>query len=192
MGTAVRPARHVVALALGIGLVLLGLSSCSSTSSPATSPTATHSPTATALTTCQAIQLTLGIQSEQSGNGNRAYLYQLENNASDACTLEGYPVVRVLNMQLQPLPIPVSQQTSAYLYTNAQPQLVTLASAANAYFVVEWVGAEYGSGTCISAGWVEVILPGNQLPLAFPSPIAVCTGGVAVSPIEPTLTALGY
>lgn len=196
MGRAMRTARHAVALTLGLAAVLVALTNCGSSPVPAVSATATRPATVTAATPCQAINLTLGIEDEQSGDGNRAYIFQLVNGAKDACTLDGYPGVQLLDTHLHPVSIPVKQQTDAYFYTNAQPRLVTLASAATAYFVVDWFGSEYGSGTCPSAGYIQVMLPGVQAPgaevLFFPAPITTCAGGAAVSPIEPTLTALGY
>jgi Protein of unknown function (DUF4232) len=196
MCISVRPAKHGVALTLGIGLVLLGLSSCSSTAttagSPTTpqSPTAAQSPTATAVTSCQTAQLTLGIQSEQSGASNYAYIYSLQNTSQQTCTLEGYPGVQLLSASQQPLTIGVSKQISAYLYNNQQPQLVTLAPAASGFFVLEWNYGVNGSGNCPGAAYVSVTPPGNQLSLPFPSMVDVCTGSVIVSPIEPT--AFGY
>jgi hypothetical protein len=200
MGISVRSANYGFALTLGISLVLLGLSSCASTATAthlptATQlPTATESPTATAvtagLTNCQTTQLTLGFQGQQSGASNFANIYSLKNTSQQTCTLEGYPGVQLLNASQQSLTIAVSQQTSAYLYNNQQPQLVNLAPAASAYFIVEWNAAVNGSGTCPGAAFVLVTppgpQPGDQGNLSISSMVDVCTGSVIVSPIEPT------
>jgi hypothetical protein len=207
----VRPAAKLgFALTLGIGLVLLGLSGCSSTATATGStivtqlPTATESPTtsepptATALTTgltnCQTGELALGLQSQQSGASNFANIYRLENTSQQTCTLEGYPGVQLLNASQQSLTIGVSQETSAYLFNNQQPQLVTLAPAASAYFILEWNAAVNGSGNCPGAAFVLVTAPGpqpgDQGNLSISSMVDVCAGSVIVSPIEPT--AFGY
>jgi hypothetical protein len=191
-----RLARHRLALTIGIGLALLGLSSCSSTatdtqSSTATQvPTVTQSPTTIAVTYCQTTHLSLGMQSQQNGASNFANVYSLENTSQQTCTLEGYPGVQLLNAGQQPLAIAVSQQTSAYLYNNQQPQLVTLAPATSAYFILEWNAGVNGSGNCPGAAFVVVTPPGNQANLRIASMVDVCTGSVIVSPIEPT--AFGY
>jgi hypothetical protein len=202
MGKLVRAAKPSFALTVGIGLILLGLSSCSSTASATESPTvaetptatvlptATESPTATAVTNCQTTQLTLGMQSQQSGASNFANIYRLKNTSQQTCTLEGYPGVQLLNSSQQSLTIGVSRQTSAYLYNNQQPQLVTVAPAASAYFILEWNAGVNGSGNCPGAAFVLVTPPGNQYNLRISSVVDVCTGSVIVSPIEPT--AFGY
>jgi hypothetical protein len=190
MGLSVRPAKPGLALTLRLGLVLVGLASCSSAATVTLSPSPTASPTALAVTHCQTTQLTLGLQSQQSGASNFANIYQLENSSQHTCTLEGYPGVQLLTASQQPLTIATNQQTSAYLYTNQQPQMVTLAPAAVAYFIVEWNAAVNGSGTCPGAAYVVITPPGNQATLRLASMVDVCTGSVIVSPIEPT--AFGY
>ncbi|HLY30014.1 MAG TPA: DUF4232 domain-containing protein [Ktedonobacterales bacterium] len=186
MGRAMRPATHGFALTLGLGLILLGLASCSSTLSSTESPTATASPTAIAVAPCQTTQLTLGMQSQLSGASNFATIYRLDNTSRQSCTLEGYPEVHLLTVSQQPLTIGVNQQTSAYLYTDQLPQRVTLAPAASAYFILEWNAAVNGSGTCPGAAFVVVTPPGNTATLRIASKVDVCTGSVIVSPIEPT------
>ena len=102
--------------------------------------------------------------------------------------------MQLLNASQQPLTIGVTQQTSAYLYNNQQPQLVTLAPAASAFFIVEWNAGVNGSGNCPGAAFVWVTPPGplpdDQGNLSISSKVDVCTGSVIVSPIEPT--AFGY
>ena len=102
--------------------------------------------------------------------------------------------MQLLNESQQSLTIGVSKQTSAYLYNNQQPQLVTLAPAASAYFILEWNAAVNGSGNCPGAAFVWVTppgpQPGDQGNLSISSTVGVCTGSVIVSPIEPT--AFGY
>jgi hypothetical protein len=142
------------------------------------------------VTSCQTTQLTLGLQSQQSGASNFANIYSLKNTSPQSCTLNGYPDVLLLSATQSQLAIPNSQQTSAYFYNNAQPQLVTLAPAASAYFILEWNAGVNGSGTCPGAAYVSVAPPGSQTHLRLASSIDVCTGFVIVSPIE--ATAFGY
>jgi hypothetical protein len=138
------------------------------------------------VTNCQTTQLTLGLHSQRSGASNFANIYRLDNTSQHTCTLEGYPAVQLLTMSQQPLAIGVSQQTSAYLYSEQPPQLVALAPGASAYFILEWNAAVNGSGTCPGAAFVVVTPPGNQANLRFASMVDVCTGSVIVSPIEST------
>ncbi|MGO8950688.1 MAG: DUF4232 domain-containing protein [Ktedonobacterales bacterium] len=200
-----RLAKYGFALTLGIGLVLLGLSSCSSTAgSPPSTPVAQAStPTATAsvptpsdtatgtgATNCQATQLTVAFQSQQSGLSNFANIYSLQNISQQTCTLDGYPGVQLLDASQQPVAVTFSQQTTAYLFNSQNPQLVTLAHGASGYFIVEWDAAINGSGNCPGAAFVLVTPPGDQVSFRIASMVPVCTGSVIVSPIEPT--AFGY
>jgi hypothetical protein len=170
----------------------LVLSSCSSVgSSPSVSvgqagtPTSTASaPTPTAgVTTCQTTQLILAYDSEQNGLSNFANLYRLTNTSQQTCTLDGYPGVQLLDANQQPMTVTVSQQTSAYLYINQQPQQVMLASGASGYFMLEW---NAGPNSCSGAAFVVVTPPGNQTNIRLADMVDVCTGSVIVSPIEPT------
>jgi len=206
MRISLRQGKHGFAVTIGIGVVLLALSSCSSTSPSTVAPTsavaptatvlptATLSPTTTALTNCQTTQLSLGLQSQQSGLSNFANIYSLTNTSAQTCTLDGYPLVQLLNASQQSLSIGVSKQTSAYLYNNQQPQLVSLAPAASAYFILEWNAGVNGSGNCPGAAYVWATppgpQPGDQGQLSIASAVDVCTGSVILSPIEPT--AFGY
>ena len=187
-----RSAKHGFALTLGIGAVLLVLSSCSiAGSSPSVSVSQARTPTTTAsvptpttgVTTCRTTQLTLAYDSEQNGLSNFANLYRLTNTSQQTCTMDGYPGLQLLDANQQPMTITVSQQTSAYLYTNQQPQQVTLAPGASGYFMLEW---NAGPNSCPGATFVVVTPPDNQNNLRLADMVDVCTGSVIVSPIEPT------
>jgi Protein of unknown function (DUF4232) len=192
-----RSALSGLALALGIGAILVTLSSCSSSagSSPsvilgqAPTPTATvigssptQSPGGAVVTNCQTSQLTLAKQGDENGLGNFANIYRLQNTSQQTCTLEGYPGVQLLDENQQPMSITVLQQTSAYLYNTQTVQLVTLAPGASGYFILEWSA---GPGSCTGAASVLVTPPGDQTSLQFANTIQACTGKVIVSPIEP-------
>jgi Protein of unknown function (DUF4232) len=182
-----------LALALGIGVTLITLSSCSSSASSSPPGTLGQAATATAVassptrstagtggTTCQTNQLALGRQGDRNGLGNFAVLYGLQNTSQQTCTLDGYPGIRLLDTNQQPMTFIVNQQTSAYLYNMESPQLITLAPGQSGYFVVEWSA---GPASCAGAAYVMVTPPGDQTSLQIADMLEVCTGPVIVSPI---------
>jgi hypothetical protein len=124
----------------------------------------------------------LSKQGDENGLGNFANIYRLQNTSQQTCTLEGYPGVRLLDEKQLPMSITVLQQTSAYLYTTQNVQLVTLAPGASGYFILEWSA---GPGSCGGAASVVVTPPGDQTSLQIANTIQACTGTVIVSPIEP-------
>jgi Protein of unknown function (DUF4232) len=185
-------------LILGLALTCAALTGCgaSTTTAGAAPPTATVTPatpaTATASTqaqTCQSSQLTLALDHTGVALGHVASVLRLDNSSQQACTLDGYPTVQLLDARQQPLPTHQQQTTMAYTFTVPVPQPVVLASGASAYFHLEWSDMPPSGQSCsYNAAYLQVTPPQNQTPLPILPGFgtSICDGNIITSPIVPS------
>ena len=164
-----------------------------STSTLAPQPTATQVPLATAtaaivgVPNCQPNQLTLTMLTVGAAAGHLGQMGKFTNASNTKCTLYGFPGAQMLDAQHNPLPTKALWQTSAYMYSNQQKQLVTLAPGASAYFAVTWSDVTVGSETsCPTSAYLSVTPPNDFSVLTVADQITACDGGsLILSPVEP-------
>jgi hypothetical protein len=149
-------------------------------------PTPTPTPTQLVSTTCRVSDLTLAQVTHDAGAGNVAILYSLTNGSSAPCTMEGYPTVRLLNADHQPLPTQQENTTHGYFYGSAQAQQVTVQPQGSAYFALEWTHIPAAGQTCPTAAVAEITPPGAHASLNAPGAIDACGGRITVSPVQGT------
>ena len=113
------------------------------TTSTGNAPDPTPTPTHAVAAACQVSQLTLAYAAQQEGAANRADEFSVQNSASAACMLSGYPQLQVINDINEQIKLQATQATSGYFYQQIPAQPVTLQPGAKAYFIIEWA-----AGTC--------------------------------------------
>lgn len=188
--------------ALGLALLALALGGCDVSglggqspqpTAPAATQVATQAPTAAATATggastnCQPSQLTFTIHTGGGAAGHIGQMGQFTNTSTATCTLYGFPGAVMLDAQHQPMTTHALWQTSAYMYSNQQKTLVTLAPGASAYFAVTWSDVTVGSATtCPTSSYLSVTPPNDFSVLTVADQINACDSNLIISPVEPT------
>jgi hypothetical protein len=144
--------------------------------------------------TTSQLRLKLGpLVSEKTEQHTAAFV--LINEGRGACTLDGYPAVRLLDTHDQVLPFAYGHRGDQMI-TSAAPKVVTVPAQGSAYF-------EFNKNACVNRNRVaarsmQVKLPGSGVALTVSVaryPIADYCGardpgnGITMSPIEATLAA---
>lgn len=122
--------------------------------------------------------------------GEHGSFYKLANHGRRACTLEGYPRIRLYAHGVA-LPFRYSRGGGTYV-TRAAPRLVTVPPGGAAWFLVAKYRCDLG--TIATATSMTVTLPGARIryrmPASYSSSIDYCRGGpsdpgqlVTVSPV---------
>lgn len=150
-------------------------------------PAATTTPAIVGVPNCQPNQLTLTMLTVGAAAGHLGQMGKFTNASKTTCTLYGFPGAQMLDAQHNPLPTKALWQTSAYMYSNQQKQLVKLAPGAAAYFAVTWSDVTVGSETsCPTSAYLSVTPPNDFSVLTVADQITACGGGsLEISPVEP-------
>jgi Protein of unknown function (DUF4232) len=142
------------------------------------------------------LRLTLGpLVSEKTEQHTAPFV--LANVARSACSLDGYPIVTLLDSAGRVLPFPYGHRGDQMI-TAAAPRPVNVRGGGSGYF-------ELNKNACVSftrrrAAAIHVRLPGSpgSLPLRLPHyplidycPPGDPGHGITLSPLEPTLAATG-
>lgn len=164
-----------------------------------TPPTSTHvatptpvvhrTPTASSRLPCQTTQLVLAHGEFTSNLGNAGLEFSFANQSRESCTLFGFPTLRFLDAQRQPLPIQVTHRTSGYLYTTRPAQVLVLQPGQKAYFALTWGNMGCSEAAPISASPVALLLvtpPGTQAAVLVSVQLCAFGNQVSLSPLEPS------
>jgi hypothetical protein len=140
---------------------------------------------AQAARTCQNIQLVVRPQNSQGAAGTIAIIYRIHNLYGRACTLYGYPGVRLLSRTFITLPTTVTRGGGFLGGIPKQPVMVP--ARGNAYFTLTYSDVPVNNGPCYTAPNVMIFAPGDYLPVvtyAYPhASIFACNGALNVSPV---------
>ena len=184
-----------VSVIAGLILLLAGCGSSGNTNPPA-SPTPTPSPSVTitpAVLTCTSSQLAIKLGVEGAAMGSRGVTgMAFKNISSTACTLEGYPIIQMIDGTGKSLNTYVSHGNS-FSTPPATVQLVTLNPELSAKFDMLYAAQTgYGNAICPTSTSVDFTPPGSATALVLPWKIqpyggetiqALRCGEIKVSPI---------
>ncbi len=168
-----------------IALGLIGLTGCSSsstpkpTTTPTTSPIASPTPTVTpASLVCDSSQLSLSLGVEDAAMGSRGVTGMAFQNISNKnCTLEGYPIVQMIDTTGKSLPTYVTHFGS-FNAPKSPATLVTLAPGAKAKFDLLYEAQTgYGNAVCPTSSKVDFTPPGSTVALPLDLKIQPYGGG---------------
>jgi Domain of unknown function (DUF4232) len=110
----------------------------------------------------------------------------LRNVSQQACSLDGYPTLLLLDGNGHALPTHVTDATSAYLWNNLQPSVVVLAPRMSAHFNLEWREVDGSTGAfCPSApsSSLQITPPGSSQSLTVAARLDPCNADLMTSPI---------
>ena len=137
---------------------------------------------------CRTNQLKLSSEGGDAGAGNRVAVLGAQNGGTQACSLNGYPTVTLLDGQGRSLTaIRAEQQSGNYFGGTNGPTPVTIAPQAKAYFDVAWSvvpNEAIGERTCPNAATVRVALPGDTAVVTLAQAFSPCGGRVRVRPFR--------
>lgn len=170
----------VLAVLMAFAALNLFLAAKRHSSVPATSPAPAASPAPSAAppivavspssgadTPCRSENLRLAFIRIVGASGDEVGTLQL-TNGGPGCSITGYPDIRLLAPNGDPLPSTVRRGANTALSARLSgPQPVILASGSAAYVVIEWVNG--GPNPCIYPDQVAVIPPDNSVPQTVPA-----------------------
>lgn len=135
---------------------------------------------------CAAAQLTLALESADAGAGNRGHTLAV-TNVGPACTLEGWPEVRLLEEAGRTLEgVAVEQAPGGYFRAGQAPGPVQLATGARAYFDLLSSAVPHGDQTeCPRVSAIRVSPPGDAAAMALDLELQPCGPRVRVTPVRP-------
>ncbi len=159
------------------GLILL--SGCSSTAktTPTVSPTPSTTATPASLT-CDSSQLSIQLGAQDAAMGSRGVTgMDFLNTSARSCTLEGYPIVQMIDASGKSLPTYVTHFGS-FAAPNAPVGVVTLAPGGKAKFDLLYAAQTgYGNAYCPTSGKVDFTPPGSKIALSLDWKIQPYGGG---------------
>ena len=165
-----------------------GATSPAATASATTAPDPTPSPTlSTHAPPCAASQLTVVAIADGAALGHTATLLRFTNTAPNACSLQGYPTLRLLNASGHLLPVHVQGTPDAYLWATTPLNTIDLPSEGSAYARVETHNAPAQPGdSCVTAVTTLIYPPHISQGFAATLKFTTCDGHVYVSPVVAT------
>jgi hypothetical protein len=151
------------------------------------------SPASASWPRCSAGDVRIADHGTGAGLGHVGVLFTAHNVSSAGCNLMGYPALRLLASNGNPLPTTVHDASAGtYLFPAVAPDRVALRPGGYAAFELEYgdnpVGApasEPYSTACPPASQADVTLPGASEGTVIAATMAPCGGDVWVSPVIP-------
>ena len=166
-----------------VALSLIALTGCGSNSktNPTTTPTPSSSPTVSATPAslvCDSSQLVIQLGVEDAAMGSRGVTgMTFQNTSAKSCTLEGYPIVQMIDANGKSLPTYVTHFGS-FNAPKSPTTLVTLAPGAKAKFDLLYEAQTgYGNAVCPTSSKVDFTPPGSTVALPMDLKIQPYGGG---------------
>jgi|SRR5947209_4432938 len=118
--------------------------------------------------------------------GHSGRWFRVRLHAGEACTLQGYPKVVLLDARLHRIPSRVRH--GGYIISSFHPaaRTVILSRRHDGYFAVEQMDVPSPPRPCIIVPYLDVTLPGTAHPVLTRGPVGLCPPADGVSPIEPS------
>ena len=127
---------------------------------------------------CDSSQLSIQLGLQDAAMGSRGVTgMAFQNTSAKSCTLEGYPIVQMLDASGKSLPTYVTHFGS-FATPDAAPAMVTLAPGAKAKFDLLYAAQTgYGNAVCPTSTTVDFTPPGSKVALALNWKIQPYGGG---------------
>ncbi len=151
---------------------------------PATPASAAY----TADAPCQTAQLSLALAKDLGSVMNQPAVYfSLTNTSKAACTVNGYPSLKLYTASNSLIPVTV-KNSGAYQNNDPGAGVVTVAPASKVYFSLGWSALSPSNnelaGGCMNASTVEAMLPGTSSTLKTNAALkSICGNTVFVTAI---------
>lgn len=138
---------------------------------------------------CKGPQLRPSNDGGDAGMGHRRAILALQNVATAACSLTGYPAVTLLDGQGQALTsVRANPRPGSYFRAGQAPTPVTLQPRDKAFFDLAWTvipDESEGETTCPTATRIRLTAPDDTSPVALAQTFTPCGGDIDVSPFRP-------
>lgn len=162
---------------------------------PTSTPVPTVTPTATAYAQpCVASQLRLSLPPKGgAAMGHAAAYFQFNNVGSAACSLRGFPTIRLLDQAGKPLPVQVVQATQAFLWSSTPINTIELPAGGAAYFEAQVDDVSDTGSPCLTAAKTLISPPQSGPGFAgfiSTTNLGSCDGVLDVSPVAARLADL--
>jgi len=136
---------------------------------------------------CLNIHLDITPGRSNGATGHIAILYRLHNMRATACTLTGYPGVRLLDHSFRDLPTHL-HRGGLVLDGRRTPSTISVAGHGNAWFALEYQDIPAADGSCTMATYLMIFPPNDYLPvIAYAGQrgvsVRACAGELEVSPV---------
>ena len=127
---------------------------------------------------CDSSQLSIQLGLQDAAMGSRGVTgMAFQNTSAKSCTLEGYPIVQMLDASGKSLPTYVTHFGS-FAAPDAAPAIITLAPGAKAKFDLLYAAQTgYGNAVCPTSTTVDFTPPGSKVALALNWKIQPYGGG---------------
>jgi hypothetical protein len=140
-------------------------------------------PVALAQPSCTASALRLSVVGTDTAVGTTVLTVAVTSDSTDACTLQGYPTLGVLEQDGRPSAVTVGHGAGPMFAGAATPVTVSSAGGASFYLAYRTIAAATGEA-CPARGGLRVALPGLPGESTVDTPLAPC-GAVTVSALRP-------
>ncbi len=154
--------------------MLIALTGCGSKAitTPPVSPTPTPSPSVTvtpAVLTCNSSQLSIQLGEEGAAAGSRGVTgMSFKNISSTACTLEGYPIIQMIDASGKSIPTYVAHSNS-FSSPSATVKVITVLPGLGGKFDMLYAAQTgYGNAICPTSTSVDFTPPGSSVALVLP------------------------
>ncbi len=136
---------------------------------------------------CLNIQLTITPERSSGAAGHIAILYRIHNMRATACSLTGYPGVRLLDRSFRDLPTHLGRG-GLVLDGHRTPSTVSVAGHGDAWFALEYQDVPAADGSCRLATYLMIFPPNDYLPVVAYAgqggvSVRACAGQLEVSPV---------
>ncbi len=136
---------------------------------------------------CLNIQLNITPGRSNGAAGHIAILYRIHNMRAPACTLTGYPGVRLLDRSFRDLPTHL-HRGGLVLDGRRTPSTVSMAGHGDAWFALEYRDISAADGSCTMATYLMIFPPNDYLPVVAYAgqrrvSVRACAGELEVSPV---------
>jgi hypothetical protein len=125
--------------------------------------------------------------------GHAAAYFQFTNTGSAACSLRGFPAIRLLDQAGKPLPVRVVQATQAYLWFSIPVNTIELPAGGAAYFEAQVDEVSETGSPCLTAAQTFILPPQSSPGFAgfiSTANLGSCDGVLDVSPVAARLADL--
>ncbi len=136
---------------------------------------------------CSNIQLNITPGRSNGAAGHIAILYRVHNMRASACTLTGYPGVRLLDRSFRDLPTHL-HRGGLVLDGRRTPSTVSVAGHGDAWFALEYRNVPAADGSCTMATYLMIFPPNDYLPVVAYAgqrgvSVRACAGELEVSSV---------
>jgi hypothetical protein len=137
-----------------------------------------------ALPPCTGDKLMVRLASEDTSKDRREVTVALKNKTSQACTLEGFASVKMMDRNDRPMNLEFLQDQADPLFPREQVRRVRLNPGEEASFYMGFLGVDAQGKPCAQSARLQVSPPAGGAPVAINAALAPCGTSINLSPVH--------